>query len=45
MPDGRLAIVAQTLATSPFDVYSLGADGRKLMRVTTNLGVFGADAR
>jgi Tol biopolymer transport system component len=45
MPDGRLAIVAQTLATSPFDVYSFGVDGRKLTRVTTNLGVFGVDAR
>jgi Tol biopolymer transport system component len=43
--DGQtLLVVARAAVTGPFDVYALGADGRNLTRVTTNLDVLGADA-
>jgi Tol biopolymer transport system component len=42
-PDGkRLAVVARTTATGPFDVYSVGTDGPHPTRITTSLSVLDA---
>ncbi len=41
-PDGsQLAIVAKSKPGAPYDVYSIGAAGKGLRRLTTNLGVLG----
>jgi Tol biopolymer transport system component len=44
--DGRhLDVVGRALPTGVSDVYSIGADGRSLTRITANLGVLGASSR